>query len=301
MGSRTIAHGWSRLGGGTGLHRLFTAEMANEISWLLPAALLAVAFGVYLVFRGRLSRGEKAALTMFTGWLLVSGTGVQLHERDGPPVLHRGDGARGRRAGRHRRGVGVAKPGRLGRPRRARGHDRADRPVVGTTSAPQQLWPRMVPVGADRRRGCRSHRRARPRHAQDRRCRGRRRSPGRGRRHGSVLHRHRRHPAPRLDPDSAEEGQRPARQLDGRRSHQSRPGRDPGQYRHRMVGRHQRLTVRGRARDLIGHLGDGYRRVERRPGAHPAVVHRRRAGGEDLVLRRGRTRAVLPGRGATAR
>ena len=68
----TIGRGWSRLGGGTGLGRLFTAEMANEISWLLPAALLAVVFGTYLVARGRLSRGEKAALTMFAGWLLVS-------------------------------------------------------------------------------------------------------------------------------------------------------------------------------------------------------------------------------------
>ena len=37
----------------------------------LPA-LLAVAFGVYLLCRGRLGRGEKAALTMFTGWLSVS-------------------------------------------------------------------------------------------------------------------------------------------------------------------------------------------------------------------------------------
>ena len=72
FGSPAIGRGWSRLGGGTGLRRLFTAEMANEISWLLPAALVAAAFGVYLVFRGRLSRGEKAALTMFTGWLVVS-------------------------------------------------------------------------------------------------------------------------------------------------------------------------------------------------------------------------------------
>ncbi|MFY9917831.1 MAG: glycosyltransferase family 39 protein [Mycobacterium sp.] len=63
---------WSRLGGGTGLRRLFTAEMANEISWLLPAALLAVAFGGYLLLRGRLGRGEKAALSMYAGWLLVS-------------------------------------------------------------------------------------------------------------------------------------------------------------------------------------------------------------------------------------
>ena len=72
LAAPTIGRGWSRLGGGTGLGRLFTAEMANEISWLLPAALLAVVFGVYLVARGRLSRGEKAALTMFAGWLLVS-------------------------------------------------------------------------------------------------------------------------------------------------------------------------------------------------------------------------------------
>jgi 4-amino-4-deoxy-L-arabinose transferase-like glycosyltransferase len=38
----------------------------------MPAALLAIVFGVYLVLRGRLGRGEKAALTMFAGWLLVS-------------------------------------------------------------------------------------------------------------------------------------------------------------------------------------------------------------------------------------
>jgi 4-amino-4-deoxy-L-arabinose transferase-like glycosyltransferase len=72
LAAPAVGRGWSRLGGGTGLGRLFTAEMANEISWLLPAALLAVVFGVYLVARGRLSRGEKAALTMFAGWLLVS-------------------------------------------------------------------------------------------------------------------------------------------------------------------------------------------------------------------------------------
>lgn len=70
--SPAAGRGWSRMGGGTGLGRLFTAEMANEISWLLPAALLAVVFGIYLVARGRLGRGEKAALTMFAGWLVVS-------------------------------------------------------------------------------------------------------------------------------------------------------------------------------------------------------------------------------------
>jgi 4-amino-4-deoxy-L-arabinose transferase-like glycosyltransferase len=71
-GSPGFGHGWSKLGAAAGPRRLFTAEMANEISWLLPAALLATALGVYLLIRGRLDRGEKAALTMFAGWLLVS-------------------------------------------------------------------------------------------------------------------------------------------------------------------------------------------------------------------------------------
>lgn len=67
-----VNHDWSRLGGATGLGRLVTGEMGNEISWLLPAALLAIAYGVYRLARGRLSRGETALLTMFAGWLLVS-------------------------------------------------------------------------------------------------------------------------------------------------------------------------------------------------------------------------------------
>ncbi len=72
LAAPSMGHGWSRLGGGTGPGRLFTAEMANEISWLLPAALVGIAFGGYLVARGRLGRGEKAVLVMFSGWLLVS-------------------------------------------------------------------------------------------------------------------------------------------------------------------------------------------------------------------------------------
>ncbi len=72
LASTAINHGWSRRGGGTGLGRLFTGEMGNEISWLLPAALLAIGYGGYLIVCRRLRRGEKAALTMFAGWLLVS-------------------------------------------------------------------------------------------------------------------------------------------------------------------------------------------------------------------------------------
>jgi 4-amino-4-deoxy-L-arabinose transferase-like glycosyltransferase len=57
----------------TGLHRLFITEMANEISWLLPAALFATAFGGYLAVRGRLDRDEWAAVVSWGGWLLLTG------------------------------------------------------------------------------------------------------------------------------------------------------------------------------------------------------------------------------------
>ena len=57
----------------TGPHRLFTSEMGNEISWLLPVALFVIAFGVYSWARRRLDTGERAALIMWGGWLLVTG------------------------------------------------------------------------------------------------------------------------------------------------------------------------------------------------------------------------------------
>lgn len=52
--------------------RLFSAEMGYEISWLLPAVLVAIAVGVYLAVRGRLTAVENAALTMWTTWFVVN-------------------------------------------------------------------------------------------------------------------------------------------------------------------------------------------------------------------------------------
>jgi 4-amino-4-deoxy-L-arabinose transferase-like glycosyltransferase len=60
------------LGGRTGLNRLFTGEMADEIAWLLVAALFVVAFGVYLAARRALSRSELCALLAWGTWLLVT-------------------------------------------------------------------------------------------------------------------------------------------------------------------------------------------------------------------------------------
>lgn len=61
------------LGGRTGLHRLFTGEMADEISWLIVAALFVVAFGIYLAARRALSRNELCALLIWGTWFLVTG------------------------------------------------------------------------------------------------------------------------------------------------------------------------------------------------------------------------------------
>jgi 4-amino-4-deoxy-L-arabinose transferase-like glycosyltransferase len=60
-------------GGHSGLHRLFTGEMANEISWLIVVALFVVAFGIYLAARRALSRGELCALLMWGTWLVLTG------------------------------------------------------------------------------------------------------------------------------------------------------------------------------------------------------------------------------------
>jgi 4-amino-4-deoxy-L-arabinose transferase-like glycosyltransferase len=62
----------AQFGGRAGLHRLFSAEMANEVSWLLPAALVALVFGGYLLARRQLGRTEGAAVVMWGGWLVVT-------------------------------------------------------------------------------------------------------------------------------------------------------------------------------------------------------------------------------------
>ncbi len=61
-GGSTVRH----VGARTGLHRLFTGEMANEISWLLAGRRCSSsAFGIYLAARRALSRGELCALMMW--------------------------------------------------------------------------------------------------------------------------------------------------------------------------------------------------------------------------------------------
>lgn len=63
----------SSFGGSTGLDRLFGNEMGIQISWLIPAALVALVFG--LIARGRARRTDllRASLILWGGWFVVTG------------------------------------------------------------------------------------------------------------------------------------------------------------------------------------------------------------------------------------
>jgi 4-amino-4-deoxy-L-arabinose transferase-like glycosyltransferase len=63
----------SSFGGSTGLSRLFSSEMGNEISWLLPAALIALVAGLVVTRRAPRTDRTRASLILWGGWLLVTG------------------------------------------------------------------------------------------------------------------------------------------------------------------------------------------------------------------------------------
>jgi 4-amino-4-deoxy-L-arabinose transferase-like glycosyltransferase len=65
--------GGGALGGGTGITRLFTPEWGGQISWLIPAALIAFAVMLWVSRRAGRTDRTRAAAIMFGGWLLVAG------------------------------------------------------------------------------------------------------------------------------------------------------------------------------------------------------------------------------------
>lgn len=72
-GGMTGGTAGSSFGGSTGLDRLFSSEMGLEISWLLPAALVALVLGLVVVGRRHLADPARAGLVLWGGWLLVTG------------------------------------------------------------------------------------------------------------------------------------------------------------------------------------------------------------------------------------
>jgi len=67
------AFGGGAFGGGTGLTRLFSAEWGGQISWLIPAALIAVAAMLWVSRRSARADRTRAAALLWGGWLVVAG------------------------------------------------------------------------------------------------------------------------------------------------------------------------------------------------------------------------------------
>jgi len=60
-------------GGGAGPQRLFDGEFGLEISWLLPAALVLLAGGIWVTWRAPRTNLARASLIVFGGWLVCTG------------------------------------------------------------------------------------------------------------------------------------------------------------------------------------------------------------------------------------
>jgi 4-amino-4-deoxy-L-arabinose transferase-like glycosyltransferase len=63
----------SSFGGATGITRLLSSEMGNEISWLLPASIVALIAGLWATRRMPRTDRTRASLILWGGWLLVTG------------------------------------------------------------------------------------------------------------------------------------------------------------------------------------------------------------------------------------
>ncbi|RZS34887.1 4-amino-4-deoxy-L-arabinose transferase-like glycosyltransferase [Herbihabitans rhizosphaerae] len=59
-------------GGETGITRMFDQAFGGEISWLLPAALVALAAGLWITRRAPRTDRTRAAVLLWGGWLLVT-------------------------------------------------------------------------------------------------------------------------------------------------------------------------------------------------------------------------------------
>ncbi|MGN6326946.1 ArnT family glycosyltransferase [Pseudolysinimonas sp.] len=72
----SVTGGGGAVGGGvwgsTGILRLFENEIGGQITWLLPAALVLVIVGYVAVRRLPRISVQRAALTVFAGWMLVT-------------------------------------------------------------------------------------------------------------------------------------------------------------------------------------------------------------------------------------
>jgi 4-amino-4-deoxy-L-arabinose transferase-like glycosyltransferase len=67
-GSVSGGNGW----GATGLTRMFNAEIGGQVAWLLPAALVLLAAGLWFTRTAARTDRARAAFVLWGGWLLVT-------------------------------------------------------------------------------------------------------------------------------------------------------------------------------------------------------------------------------------
>jgi 4-amino-4-deoxy-L-arabinose transferase-like glycosyltransferase len=65
--------GGGSFGGSAGITRMVNAAFGGQISWLLPAALIALVAGLWLTRRAPRTDRTRAALVMWGGWMVVTG------------------------------------------------------------------------------------------------------------------------------------------------------------------------------------------------------------------------------------
>jgi 4-amino-4-deoxy-L-arabinose transferase-like glycosyltransferase len=82
------ARGAGAAGGGmwgpTGLLRMFNSQFGTQIAWLLPAALAAIAVGLWITRRSRRTNPVRAAFVLWGVWLIVTGLVFSL----GKGIIH---------------------------------------------------------------------------------------------------------------------------------------------------------------------------------------------------------------------
>ena len=74
-GAAAVARGFGggAFGGSGGITRLFSAQYAGQVAWLIPAALIAVAVMLWVSRRAARTDRTRAAALLWGGWLVVSG------------------------------------------------------------------------------------------------------------------------------------------------------------------------------------------------------------------------------------
>ncbi|MDD7942541.1 glycosyltransferase family 39 protein [Actinomycetospora lutea] len=65
--------GGTGFGGSTGITRMVNEAFGGQVSWLLPAAFVALAAGLWLTRRAPRTDRTRAALVLWGGWMLVTG------------------------------------------------------------------------------------------------------------------------------------------------------------------------------------------------------------------------------------